>query len=605
MIDYPSGKLNLLVILILAALLLVMFFTVESVQALFGLGFLLIASITLISVSRLKSSRLADIVGKLYDGEKSRDRSITTTFITELLTMSGEQKTRAFHAAALISANFKLEKFAVFFREGAQYIPRLYKGFYLNEFNRPKAARVRYLLKDLSSSGAILKSNDIFGFLLKKRDWEYFEAPLAFGCRWGRFDSMILVTDDENGLFSETIADPEFNKTFWPFLASLLSKDYKLNDSIAENNKLKKEISAAKKDITNLNRDINQKLADLHFFVEISGELHSIFNEDQLFNTLQKTIHERLGAGKTEILYSNGEGKFVQRDLDGGDRPPIDSLVVESDSRFYKLLTENAKPLLLPVVGSGLGKDPHLDWALKNGYQIASTLRVGDKTGCIILVSEKDDKRQYSSADIDFLSTILNIASLSLENVRQYTTIEKLSFTDSMTGVHNYRYFYKRLIEEILRAKRFNREMALVILDVDHFKLFNDKYGHQTGDMVLRRMADIISETVRSIDVVSRYGGEEFCIIMPDTNSEDCAKFIERLRSEIAGFRLETKIARDDSLVTASVGGAVFPVHAKNADRLIYCADMALLKAKASGRNLAIMYQPEFTDKEESSIGGV
>jgi diguanylate cyclase (GGDEF)-like protein len=160
------------------------------------------------------------------------------------------------------------------------------------------------------------------------------------------------------------------------------------------------------------------------------------------------------------------------------------------------------------------------------------------------------------------------------------------------------------LNEEILRAKRFTRDLALVILDIDNFKLFNDNYGHQTGDLVLKRLAEIITRTIRSIDIVSRYGGEEFCIIMPDTNAANCEVFIERLRSEIAQFRLESDILKEDNVITVSVGGAVYPQHASTPDRIIYCADMALLKAKALGRNRAIMCQPEFIDKKESSIGG-
>jgi diguanylate cyclase (GGDEF)-like protein len=217
---------------------------------------------------------------------------------------------------------------------------------------------------------------------------------------------------------------------------------------------------------------------------------------------------------------------------------------------------------------------------------------------------EKIDKSHYNDSNLDFLSIVSNIASLALENIRQYSTIEKLSYTDSMTGVFNYRYFYKRLNEETLRAKRFNRDLALVILDIDNFKLFNDNYGHQTGDFVLKRLAEIITRAIRSIDVVSRYGGEEFCIIMPDTNTANCEVFIERLRSEIAQFKLESDILKKDNVITVSVGGAVYPQHASTPDRIIYCADMALLKAKALGRDRAIMCRPEFINNIESSIGG-
>jgi diguanylate cyclase (GGDEF)-like protein len=173
-----------------------------------------------------------------------------------------------------------------------------------------------------------------------------------------------------------------------------------------------------------------------------------------------------------------------------------------------------------------------------------------------------------------------------------------------MTGIYNYRYFYKRLHEEVLRAKRYNRELALVILDIDNFKSFNDNYGHQAGDLVLKYLSDIVTKTIRSIDVVSRYGGEEFCIIMPDTGVGDCQIFIERLRSQIADFKFESELFRTGSKITISVGGAVYPFHAPTPDRLIYCADMALLRAKSLGRNRAVMYEPDPSVDSNSGKGG-
>jgi len=173
-----------------------------------------------------------------------------------------------------------------------------------------------------------------------------------------------------------------------------------------------------------------------------------------------------------------------------------------------------------------------------------------------------------------------------------------------MTQIYNYRYFYKRLSEEVLRAKRYDRELALVILDIDNFKSFNDNYGHQAGDLVLRQLSDLITKTIRSIDVVSRYGGEEFCIIMPDTGIGDCETFIERLRCQIADFKFESELFPQGGKISVSVGGAVYPHYASMPDRLIYCADMALLKAKSLGRNRAVMYEPEAPVDSKSMEGG-
>jgi diguanylate cyclase (GGDEF)-like protein len=241
--------------------------------------------------------------------------------------------------------------------------------------------------------------------------------------------------------------------------------------------------------------------------------------------------------------------------------------------------------------------------AMSKGFEVAFILRFSNEPACIILISGKKDHSKYKDTSLTQLSVISNIASLALENIHQYKTIEKLSFTDSMTGVYNYRYFYKRLAEEMNRAARFGREVSLVIFDMDKFKQFNDEFGHQTGDMVLRKVSNLISRTVRSIDVVCRYGGEEFCIIMPDTGIENCKIFIERLRREISDIIFDSEPLSKIDGITVSVGGAVFPLHSDTPDRLIYCADMALLRAKSLGRNRAVMFTPKMVDGEKASIG--
>jgi len=563
---------------------------------------MIIVVIFAVVMSSIKLSGAKNLVREIYDKESSRDKSIASGLISELLTSDSGSKSTGAVAASLLTKSFKLQKFAVFIRENDKYIPRIYGGLRPSDLNRPRSSRIRTGSRELDNSGCFSDPSYVFRALLKTDDWQYFDSPIAFCHRWGRHNSLILIADNGKGLISDVLKDREFNKSFWPVLSAYTQFDSRLGDLSSENNHLKKELSGTRRDITNLHKELNSKLHDLHSYVKISGELYSIFNENQLFENLKKTVSTRLGARSAEILCSDGSGKFVNCTEDE-NRPP--NFELSTDSAFFNLLRENPKPVLLPIAASGLENgDPFLEKAMAKGIQIGAGIVVENKMACILLIAEKSDKGRYSDSDLDFLSTIINIASLSLENIRQYTTIEKLSYTDSMTGVYNYRYFYKRLIEEILRAKRYNRELSLVILDIDNFKLFNDKYGHQTGDLVLKRMAGIITETVRSIDVVSRYGGEEFCIIMPDTNAENCEIFIERLRSEIAGFKLDSGALKDDNVITVSVGGAVYPRHSASADRLIYNADMALLKAKASGRNKAVMFQAEFVDKEESSIGG-
>jgi len=600
MVKPPPARPYVLALLILGALFFVVFFISDSEWITIGIGGIILIASAIVALTYLRSVRNANLISSLYESENSREKSIATGVLTEILAGSPPGEPRLAKVAELICARFGLGKLVLFFQDGDRFIPRIYFNVPPAILNRPRTHRLQYLFKGIPVAGELSADDNIRGSLLKKGSQEIFEPFVTFRYKWGRSRSLILIAEDKKDLLTDALNDREFNKMFWPALDNHVRQSARLADTISDAKRMRSDLSQAKREILDLNKELNKKLLDLQSFVKISSDLYSHFSEEQLFESLKKTVCVQVGAKGADIMHPTDNGKFVSR---SAGRSP--DLVLAPDSKLFALLEKSAKPLLLPVVGSGMRRDePFLRNAIRRGYEVALAIRVENQTGCILIVREKIDKGHYTDSNLDFLSIISNIASLALENIRQYSTIEKLSYTDSMTGVFNYRYFYKRLNEEILRAKRFNRDLALVILDIDNFKLFNDNYGHQTGDFVLKRLAEILTRTIRSIDVVSRYGGEEFCIIMPDTNTASCEVFIERLRSEIAEFKLESDILEKDNVITASVGGAVYPQHASTPDRIIYCADMALLKAKASGRNRAIMCQPEFINKRESSIGG-
>jgi diguanylate cyclase (GGDEF)-like protein len=189
--------------------------------------------------------------------------------------------------------------------------------------------------------------------------------------------------------------------------------------------------------------------------------------------------------------------------------------------------------------------------------------------------------------DNDYLRLQMVEALAAHGTLREKRELERLSITDPVTLLRNHRFFQDHLRIEVDRAIRHERPMSLVMIDIDHFKMFNDQFGHQAGDAILRAVAVRMNEQVRTLDTVARYGGEEFTIIMPDTNQESAFLVAERLRLAFEKDPIAAGIARP-TFVTISLGIASIPTHSNNAVDLIRAADSALYQAKRQGRNQSV-----------------
>jgi len=178
--------------------------------------------------------------------------------------------------------------------------------------------------------------------------------------------------------------------------------------------------------------------------------------------------------------------------------------------------------------------------------------------------------------------------ALALRRVKLYEEIERIAITDSLTEVHTRRYSLDRFQEEIQRSGMRKIHMSFLMIDVDFFKKINDQFGHLAGDQVLREVGSIIKGSIREIDIAGRYGGEEFCVVLPDTDTEGARFVAERIRTATE----ETTIKAYDATVqtTLSIGIATFPIDAKNMGDMIDRADWALYQAKDLGRNRICLY---------------
>jgi diguanylate cyclase (GGDEF)-like protein len=206
--------------------------------------------------------------------------------------------------------------------------------------------------------------------------------------------------------------------------------------------------------------------------------------------------------------------------------------------------------------------------------------------GVMNIVNRKNGR--FSQEDLQTALTMANQAAVVIEKARLFN----LATIDGLTGLVVHRHFQAKMEEEFRRAKRYGKHLSYLMTDIDHFKKFNDTWGHQIGDMVLREVAKCVRASVRDTDVAARYGGEEFAVILPETELEGALQFAERLRQKVEEARFAGP--KGDLKVTVSVGVSSIPTHqVETALEMIKLADDALYIAKDNGRNRVEMVKPD------------
>lgn len=313
---------------------------------------------------------------------------------------------------------------------------------------------------------------------------------------------------------------------------------------------------------------------------------------------LGKEIAERLFSGEREPLgYEGSEGAAVVGTLKRVPELNWGVVAEKNREKAYGQIVRlrNLTLLLVAAVLLGIGLCAY--W-----LGLAMVRPLGLLTGGAARVSAGDlevDVPVRTRSEIGYLTEVFNRMVAKLREGRQELAaaneslreknkqLEELSITDSLTGLYNRSHLMDTLAGEVARSRRHNRPFTLLIMDIDHFKRYNDTYGHLAGDEALRRTGFLLKESIRSSDYASRYGGEEFILILPETGAEDGVELAERIRNQIA----EKEMGSDGSplKVTVSVGVASFPTDGDDPHSLMKRADAALYEAKRRGRNRVVM----------------
>jgi diguanylate cyclase (GGDEF)-like protein len=267
------------------------------------------------------------------------------------------------------------------------------------------------------------------------------------------------------------------------------------------------------------------------------------------------------------------------------------------------------KPLVLMISSPDLDsgdRDEMLEYGIKSALNLP--MMASDRVIGYAELWDNRSERVWSEEEIQFCQTLANQAALVIENVRLYKKMQHLAITDTLTGVYNRRGLFEHGQREINRAIRTSRPLAAIMLDIDHFKQVNDAHSHAVGDQVLKALAKLCLDNLREVDIFGRYGGEEFAILLPETDIETAYQVAQRLRQCIS----ETAIQSTKGVIsiTVSIGIACSEGEVNNLAVLLDRADTAMYEAKRSGRNKvspAEAHQfktsfPAMTESRKSSI---
>jgi diguanylate cyclase (GGDEF)-like protein len=261
----------------------------------------------------------------------------------------------------------------------------------------------------------------------------------------------------------------------------------------------------------------------------------------------------------------------------------------------FGFVFETAKALRVPGTGGGVAPRPtRRRPRYRTDSFIALPILAGDEVLAVLCVADRVDDRAFTRSDLSALRALAAPAALALARERAAARAEAYAHAaavDPVSGLFNRRYFHVRLEEELQRSRRHEIPLALLMMDIDDFKAVNDVFGHLAGDGVIKDTAEIVRRAVRVFDVCTRFGGEEFAVIMPASSEEGATAVAERIRARIAAYRSPDR-SLEDLRVSVSIGLALSEPGMTTRD-LITRADEALYAAKRAGKNRVRAYSPD------------
>ncbi len=330
--------------------------------------------------------------------------------------------------------------------------------------------------------------------------------------------------------------------------------------------------------------------------ISMISSLSLVNSRKKLYQEILEMSSELLAATSGSFMLLNEEDGTLQIEAAKG---MTSSLAKTMSVAFGEGIAGRVAKSGFPMLVNDIERDKRVATRNRPRFKTKSfvslPLETEDRLIGVLNLADKSNGTNFTEADLNLVQTFTRHAVLMIDRaatLEKAGKFEQLAITDPLTGLYNRRFLENRLQEELSRSERQKQSFCVILADLDSFKIYNDICGHLAGDNALRKTARIMQKTAREMDIVTRYGGEEFCLILPGTSKKESVFVGERIRRAIETDSFPGENHLPKGRLTTSVGIASFPADGVTANELIHAADLALYRAKALGRNRLVLFEP-------------